>query len=287
LIIPFPAGGSTDALLRPLASAASKHLGQPIVIENRPGATGTLGVTTMVQSKPDGYTLAQIPITVFTAAHMGDLRFDPRKDITYIIHLTGFTFGLVVRSDTPWKTVEDFLAHARAHPGEVTYASSGPASSGHLSMERLAELARVKLLHVPFKGMAEGLTALLGGHVHALATSSGWAAQVESGKLRLLATFSPTRTQRWPSVPTMKELGYDVVITSPYGIGGPRAMDPRVVERIHSAFKKALQDPATAAAMVRLDQVVDYKGPAAYTTFAQQLYLEQGTLVKRFVSQGQ
>ena len=281
LIVPFPAGGSTDALLRPLASAASKHLGQPIVIENKPGASGTLGVTTMLQSKPDGYTLAQIPVTVFTAAHVGSVPFDPRKDITYIVHLTGYTFGLVVRSDAPWKTVEGLVAYARAHPGEVTYATAGPASPGHLAIEQLAAIAQVQLLHVPFKGAADALIALLGGHVQVVATSSGWAPHVESGKLRLLATFSPVRTRRWASVPTMKELGYDVVVTSPYGIGGPRGMDAQIVEKVHAAFKKALEDPATVDALARLDQVVDYKGPKDYASFAQELYSEQGALVRR------
>ena len=281
LIVPYPAGGPTDALLRPLASAASKHLGQPIVIENKPGANGTLGVTTMVQSKPDGYTLAQIPVTVFTAAHLGSLPFDPRKDITYIVHLTGYTFGLVVRSDAPWKTVDGLLAHARAHPGDVTYGTAGLASPGHLAMEQLAATAQVQLLHVPFKGASDALTGLLGGHIQAVALSSGWAPHVESGKLRLLATFTPVRTRRWASVPTMKELGYDVIVTSPYGIGGPRGMDAQIVEKVHAAFKKALEDPATVDAMARLDQVVDYKGPRDYALLAQQLYSEQGALVRR------
>ena len=281
LIVPYPAGGTTDAVLRPLANAASKHLGQPIVVENKPGANGTLGVTTMVRSKPDGYTVAQVPITVFTTAHLGSLSFDPRKDITYIVHLTGYTFGLVVRSDAPWKTVDSLLAYARAHPRQLTYATSGPASPGHLAMEQFAAIAQVQLLHVPFKGAADALIALLGGHIQVVALSSGWAPHVESGKLRLLATFRPARTKRWPSAPTLKELGYDVVITSPYGIGGPRGMNARVVEKLHAAFRMALEDPATVDAMARVDQVVDYKGPQDYASFAQQLYSEQGALIRR------
>lgn len=179
------------------------------------------------------------------------------------------------------KTVDSLLAHARVHPRELTYATSGPASPNHLAMEQLAAIAQVQLLHVPFKGATDALIALLGGHIQVVALSSGWAPHVESGKLRLLATFSPARTKRWPSVPTLKELGYDVVITSPYGIGGPRGMNPQVVEKLHAAFRKALEDPATLDAMARMDQVVDYKRPKDYASFAQQLYSEQRALVRR------
>jgi tripartite-type tricarboxylate transporter receptor subunit TctC len=281
LIVPWTAGGSGDAVLRPLAAAAAKQLGQSVIIENRPGASGTIGVAAMVRAKPDGYTLAQVPVTVFTAAHTSKLAFDPLSDLTYIIHISGYTFGLVVRADSPWKTLEDLVRYARDHPGELTYATSGPASPGQVAMEQIAAARGARLLHVPYKGVADAVTAILGGHVHAVAASSGWASQVDAGKLRLLATFSNARTKRWPRVPTVKELGYDVVVTSPYGIAGPKGLDPSVTKRLHDAFRAALQDPATLKTMDQLDQVTEYLGSADYAAYARKLYVEQGEIVKR------
>jgi tripartite-type tricarboxylate transporter receptor subunit TctC len=202
LIVPWPAGGTSDAMLRQLAESAAKHLGQPIVIENRPGANGTIGVAVAAQARPDGYSISQLPVTVFTTAHTSRLPFDPLTDLTYIIHLTAYTFGLAVRADAPWQTLDEFIAYARAHPAALTYGTSGPLSPGHIALSQIAAARGVRFTHVPYKGVADSSTALLGGHIHAIATSSGWAPLVDSGKLRLLATFGKVRTKRWPQVPT-------------------------------------------------------------------------------------
>src|SRR5439155_9675993 len=193
--VPCPAGGTPEVALRALATATERHFGQSFVIENRGGAGGTLGPAYMAaNAKPDGYTIAQIPITVFRLPFMTKTSFDPVKDFTYIISLTGYTFGVVVRSDAPWKTFGELLADAKANPGKITYGTPGAGTSLHITMEQIARQQGAKLVHVPFKGTAEATTALLGGHIHALADATGWAQQVNEGKLRLLVSWGASRT---------------------------------------------------------------------------------------------
>lgn len=202
LIVPWPPGGSTDATMRVLAETTSKHLGQPVVIENKAGASGTVGPATMAGSaKPDGYTVSQIPITVFRFPHMMKTTWDPLKDFTYIIHLTGYTFGVVVRSDSPWKNWNEFIAYAKANPGKVTMATPGAGGTPHITMDFFANKQGIKWTLVPTKGGAETVPALLGGHVMAVADSAEWGPHVNAGTLRLLATWGNQRTKKWPQVP--------------------------------------------------------------------------------------
>src|SRR5262245_4569412 len=167
-IVPWPAGGSTDLAIRALADATQKHLGQPIVIDNKPGASGTLGGAQMAATaRPDGYTVAQIPITIFRLPFLTKTTFDPNKDFTYISGLTAYTFGVVVKSDSQWKTFKDLLAYAKGNPGKVKYGSPGAGTSLHIGMEQIAKQADLKWTHVPHKGGAELNAALLGGHIDA------------------------------------------------------------------------------------------------------------------------
>jgi tripartite-type tricarboxylate transporter receptor subunit TctC len=282
LIVPWPAGGSTDLSVRAIADIAAKHLGQRFVIENRAGATGTVGPTYMVQNtKPDGYTISQMPITVFRLPHMMKTAFDPMTDFSWIIHLTGYTFGVVVRADSPIKTWQDLVAFAKANPGKLTYASPGLGSSLHIGMENLAAREGMELLHVPFKGYADASVALLGGHVMAHADSTGWAELVDAGRVRLLVTWGAQRTKRWPQVPTLKDLGYPIVASSPYGLAGPRGMDPAAVKVLHDAFKKALEDPEYQKILERLDQEAYYLGSADYAALARKTFEEEREVVKR------
>jgi tripartite-type tricarboxylate transporter receptor subunit TctC len=202
LIVPWPAGGSTDVGMRALASAAEKHLGQSIVIENRPGGSGTLGPGQMAATaRPDGYTIAQIPITVFRFPFMTKTTFDPSTDFTYIIGVSGYTFGVVVRDDAPWKSFQDLTADAKSNPGKFNYGTPGAGTSLHITMEQIARQQGIKWTHVPFKGNAESMNALLGGHIHVVADSSGWAQLVNAGRFRLLVTWGVARTKNWPDVP--------------------------------------------------------------------------------------
>ena len=280
-ICPWPPGGSTDAVMRVLAESAGKVLGQSIVIENKPGAGGTLGANEMVNAKPDGYTLTQLPHSVFRIPHMQKTQFDTLKDFTWIICLTGYTFGLVVPADSPLKTIKDLVTWAKANPEKLTYGSTGTGTSPHLAVEEFAQRAGIKLTHVPFKGNAENMQAILGGHIMAASDSTGWAPHVESGKLRLLATYGSKRTKRWPNVPTLDELGYQTVSDSPFGVGGPKGMDPAVVKTLHDAFRKTLDDPAVLASFERYDQSVIYMNTETYTKFARDSFTSEKALIER------
>ncbi|MEA2936201.1 MAG: hypothetical protein QOD74_2847 [Variibacter sp.] len=280
-IVPWPAGGSSDLVMRALAEATQKHLGQPIVVENRPGASGTLGPAQMAATaKSDGYTIAQLPITVFRLPYMTKTTFDPEKDFTYIAGLTGYTFGVVVKADAPWKSFEEFLADAKANPGKIKYGTPGAGTSLHITMEQIAKKQGIKWTQVPFKGGAETNAAVLGGHVHAVADSTGWGPLVQSGDLRLLVTWGGKRTKNWPNVPTLKDVGIDMIANSPYGIGGPKGIDPKIVKVLHDAFKKGLEEPSYAAALEKFDQELAYLSTEDYAKHAKQQIEEAKQLVQ-------
>ena len=282
MIVPWPAGGSTDRHLRGLAELASKHLGQNIIIDNKPGGGGTTGPGTMaLTAKPDGYTIAQFPLGMLRIPHMQKTQWNPLTDFSFIIGVTGYTFGVVVRADSPYKSFNDYLEAARKQPGKIDYASTGIGTTPHLNMEEVVDAAKVTLNHVPFKGNADSTQALLGGHVMAQSDASGWDKLVDGGQVRLLVTFGEARTKRWPNVPTAKELGYGVVSTSPYGIVGPKGMDPAIVKTLHDAFKKAMDDPKHLELLAQLNQDPIYMSSADYAKWARETYAKERALIER------
>ena len=272
LIVPWPAGGSTDISMRAIADAASKHLGQPIVIDNKAGGGGTVGPATMAAaSKPDGYTISQIPITVFRLPLMQQVSWDASKDFSYIVHLTGYTFGITTSAESQFKTWKDVVDFAKANPGKVTYATPGAGTSLHVGMEQIATLAGIKLTQVPFKGGAETNAAVLGQHTMLQADSTGWKPLVDAGKLRLLMVWTDKRSPNFPDAPTLKESGYPMVYDSPFGIAGPKGMDPKIVAKLHDAFKKAIEDPAVVSTLAKYDMVPNYKNTEDYKKFIVEL----------------
>ncbi len=281
LICPWPAGGSTDAVMRSMAESAGKALGGSIVLENKPGASGMLGPNELMRSAPDGYTLSQLTIGVARLPHMQKMQFDPLKDFTYIACLTGYTFGIVVRADSPIKSIKELVDYAKANPQKFSYGSTGAGTTPHLVMEEFASIAGIKLTHIPYKGSADGVQAVLGGHVMSHSDSTGWAPQVEAGNLRLLATYGSKRTKRWPNVPTLQELGYETVSDSPFGIGGPKGMDPAIVRRLHDAFKKTLEDPAVLATLEKYDQSVIYMNSVDYAKFIADQFVKEKGVIER------
>ena len=282
LIVPFPAGGSTDRHMRLLAELAGKHLGQSVIVENKPGGGGTLGPGTMARTaRPDGYTISQFPMSVLRVAHMQKTAWNPITDFSYIIGVSGYTFGFTVRADSPYKTFNDYIEAARKNPGKIDYGSTGAGSSPHLLMEEVAINAKVQLNHVPFKGNADLQQALLGGHVMAQSDATGWDKFVDGGQMRLLVTFGEKRTKRWPTVPTAKELGYGVVSQSPYGIVGPKGMDPAVVKTLHDAFKKAMDDPKHLELLDLLNQPVWYRSSEDYAAWARATTAKEKALIER------
>jgi len=280
LICPWPAGGSTDVHLRKFAEIAQKYLGQPVVIDNKAGGGGMIGPSNMAKlAKPDGYTLSQLPITAFRLPHQRQVDWDALKDFTYIIGLTGYTFGVVVKSDSPFKTFNDLIAYARANPGKLSYGSTGAGTSPHLLMEEVAMKTGVQFLHVPFKGNADSTQALMGGHIMAQSDATGWGRHVDAGTFRLLVTFGEKRT-KW-GAPTAKELGIDIVSYSPYGIVGPKGMDPQLVKALHDAFKKTLDDPEHLKVLQQFDQVYWYKSSEDYAKWAAETLKAERATIER------
>lgn len=276
VIVPWSAGGSTDMCFRVLAETTSRHLGKPVIVENKPGGGGTVGPATMAATaKPDGYTLSQIPLGVLRLPHMMKASWDPLKDFSYIINLSGYTYGIVVKKDAPWKTMKELVAYAKANPGKVTYSTPGVGTLQHVTMEKIARKEEIKWIHVPSKGGIEVITAVMGGHVMVGAETTGWAPQVESGDLRLLVIWAGQRNNKWPDVPTLQELGYGIVASSPFGIAGPKGMDPKVVKVLHDAFKKGMEDPAFQKTLDKFFMVPLYKNTKDYTSLIHDLYLEE------------
>ena len=280
-ICPWPAGGSTDAVIRAISESATKTLGVQIIVDNKPGAGGTFGANELVNAKPDGYTLSQLPHGVFRVPHMQKVQFDTLKDFTWIACLTGYTFGFVVPTDSPIKSIADLVAYAKANPEKFTYGHTGNGTSPHLAVEEFAQRAGIKLTPVPFKGNADNMQAILGGHTMGASDATGWGTHVDAGKLRLLATFGSKRTKRWPTVPTLNELGYKTVSDSPFGVCGPKGMDTTLTRTLHDAFKKTLDDPAVIATFDKYDQTVIYLNTEDYTKFAREAFAAEKLTIER------
>ncbi len=281
LMIAFPAGGPTDITMRSLANNASKLLGQPVIVENRPGAGGTLPAQGLQTSAPDGYTLAQIPLGVFRLPYTTRINWDPIKDISYVLNVTGYAFGLVVPAESAIRNWSQFVAYAKANPGKLSYGSTGTLTSPHLTMELIAQQLGIELLHVPFKGSADLMQAILGGQIMAAADSTGFAPQVEAGRLRVLNTWGDQRLAKFPDAPTLKELGLGLVQNSPFGIGAPRGTPADIVRRLHDAFKRAMEEPSYEQALAKYDMVPMYMSSEGYARFAQETFQREKNLVEK------
>jgi tripartite-type tricarboxylate transporter receptor subunit TctC len=269
LIVPWPPGGSADAQLRSLAEVAGRALGQTVLVENRSGASGTLGAQFLHgQARPDGYTLGQMHMSVVRRQFIvRSPPWDVVRDFTHIIGLTGWLFGVAVKADGPIRTWADFIAYGRANPGRLTFATSGIATTNHLAMEELMAKEGVEAVHVPYRAANEAAVAVASGEVMCVADASSWAPLVEGGQLRLLCVWTAERSPRFPTAPTLKELGYDMVVTSPYGVSGPKGMDPGVVRVLHDAMKQALFSDANQAVRGQFDMPLEYYDTAAYQEF--------------------
>jgi tripartite-type tricarboxylate transporter receptor subunit TctC len=281
LWVPWPAGGATDGTLRLLAEIAGRHLGQRINVENRGGAGGTLVMPVLQNAAADGYTIAQMPQPVFRAPWMQKVLWDPVRDTTPIIQLSGVTFGLLTAPGSGIKSLDDIFAFARTHPSALTVATNGVGTTPHLLMDQLMAAKGLTYTHVPYKGTAEQLLAVASGQVDVGVNSSGFAPQVDSGRLRLIAVFSEQRSKRWPNTPTVTELGFALAASSPYGLAGPKGIAPAIVKTLHDAFKLALFDPVHIAELDKYDQTPDYLGAEAYGRAMKEAFAAEKRNVER------
>jgi len=284
MVIPWGAGGATDITFRALCEAARKFLGQPVIVENRVGGGSAVGVGSIVGKKPDGYTLAEATESLHRNSYLNRLPFDTVKDVTPIILVGGHQIGIVVRSDSPFKTLNEVIDYARTNPEKLTYMASGVGSAGHIAWEETAYNAGgIKLQHIPSKGDQESSTAVLGGHVDMIVTTAGWIPLVEAGKLRLLATYGEKRSKVFPKVPTVKELGYKVVHNNLMVILGPKGMDPEVVKIIQDGFHRAMDDPIFLEAMGKFDMPIIYMDAKDCAKYWADAYIRAGEHVRRFI----
>ena len=283
LIIPWAAGGPADAGFRILAQSVSKKLGQQVIVDNKAGASGIMGAMALQEAKPDGYTISQMHMSVLRQPLLNkQLTYNPINDLTYILQITGFVMGVVVRADAPWKTLPELLAYAKANPGKLNWGTLGIGSTQHLAMERVGiAQGGLSWTHAPYRGTADTLRALLGGEIDFASESSGWAPMVEAGQLRLLAVFTAQRAKRFPNVPTVKELGIDVVIDSPGGLIGPKGMDPAVVAVLADAFRAAAQEPEHLKFLENMDQPLILLDGPAYKAAMARTYEEEKELLRR------
>ena len=268
LVMPFPPGGSFDPIFRTLAEAASRELGQPIVLMHKPGAGGINGPGTVAQmGEADGYTLAVMHNSVIRAPLIQKVPWDPLRDFTYLAGLFGMATGVAVATDAPWKSLDELLAEAKKRPGALSWGTVGATSINRIYGERLARLNGTSFNMVPFKGGSEAFTALIGHHLDVYG-DPGFGAQVQGGKVRLLATFTAERLRRYPEVPTVKELGHDLVIESPVGLVAPKNLDAKVGARLAAAFRKASTDPAYLNQLDQFDMQSKWIDGSAYTAYA-------------------
>jgi len=269
LVTPFPPGGSADVIARLIGQSLAAQLGQPVVIDNRPGAGGVVGNEYAAKQVPDGYTLLLItgayPVQ---AAMLKSLPFDPLADIAMVSLLTTYPFVISVRPDSPFRTLGELIAYARANPGKLNYPSSGIGTVHHLSGELLNAMAGIEMVHVPFRGGASPLTEVLGGRVdlllEAITLSIG---QLHAGKLRALAVTSASRWPALPEVPVVAQTvpGYEV--NSFIGLGATGRTPEPIVARLNSEVRKALAQPQTHARFVELGGAPGASTPAEMRAF--------------------
>jgi tripartite-type tricarboxylate transporter receptor subunit TctC len=280
-ICPWPAGGTADRSMRAICQVAARELGQPIALENRAGASGMIGTKALASARPDGYTIGQIPISVTRFAQIGSVQVDPLKDLSYLARTSGQTFGIAVPAGSPFKSLRDMVAQAKAKPGVITYAHAGVGGATHVGMEQFAQAAGVKFNAIAYKGGAAALQDVLGEQVDMLADSSSWAPHVESGKLRLLATWGEARTPRFKDTPTLKELGFNVVVDAPNGIGAPAGLPPEVEQKMRDALRFAVAGEEFKAVAAKIDAPLLYLDGPDYKKYVLSVYERETQLIER------
>ncbi len=283
LLCPFGAGGTVDQYMRALSQAAAPHLGQSIIIENKPGAGGTLSAAMAARAQPDGYTLAMTTGSTFRAPWLEPkIGFSPLTDFTYVIGLTSLEFCAVVRSDSPFQSFADLMRAGRERPGQVQYAAGDPTTLVPVSMAGIEERYGVSFQHIPFKSGSDMVTAVMGGHVDVVLDSVGsYVPQIRSGKLRLLAALGDVRFPAGPQVPTAREQGYEVVFSAPMGLVGPKGLPSGILDTLHQGFRRAMDEPVMTEVLALLNQPRWYRDPQAFASYAKATYEASGEQLRR------
>ncbi|MGI6097145.1 MAG: tripartite tricarboxylate transporter substrate binding protein [Dethiobacteria bacterium] len=280
IICPWAAGGGTDAVARVLAAEAEKVFERKILVENRTGGGGAVGHAEGASATPDGHTLTLTTVEMVILPHIQDVPYTV-EDHKAVIRVNFDPAAVTVRADSPWETLDDFLADAEANPGQYRASGTGAGGIWHLAMAALAQEVGVEFTWIPSDGMAPAVTDLLGGHLEFVTGSPAEVqSQVEAGELRLLAVMSDERLPNFPDVPTLQEEGIDLVIGTWRGLTVPRETPDEVVEVLHEKFKQAYDSSEFAATMNELGLGMAYLPPEEFDPFMQQSSAEFGELVE-------
>jgi tripartite-type tricarboxylate transporter receptor subunit TctC len=279
LIVPYAPGGTTDVMARAVATSLSRQFNQSVIVLNKPGVAGAAGVVQMKTTPPDGYTLTMVPVGVFREPHLRQVPYDPIRDLTYIATVLTYDFAVTVKADSPFKDMKQLLDYAKSHPGEITYGTPGSYTGNHVVLALLGKQNGAEFNHIPYKGDADAINALMGGHVKASVVTNSVLPHLKSGAVRVLATADEARNPFFPDVPTLKELGYDVVVPSPLGIAGPAGLPTVIVQKLDQGIKAALDDPDVKRAADNFGVRMVYLDHDAYTAFAKKDYADQKTVI--------
>lgn len=279
ILVGFAPGGTMDVSTRVLASKAEKALGQPFLITNNGGGGGSVALGIVAKERPDGYFLAGCTSTGLV--RIPQFRTVPYKldDFVAVMHFGAPQTGIVVRTDSPFKTFRDLVEFAKKNPGKVTYSSTGVGSPMHLAMEYVAKQEGIEWTHVPYPGSMPALTALLGGHVTAQSGSTEWIAQIKAGTVRLLATHGERRMRSFPDVPTFRELGYDFINETVFMIAAPKGTPFSVVKKLDEAFRKAMDDPEFIRTMNDLEIEITYRSSEETRRYLEEAYARIGKMI--------
>lgn len=278
---PFSAGGSSDLAIRLLGKEVEKYLGQPIIVVNKPGGGGTIGVSAIASAKPDGYTIGQSVggAPMFILPFLEKVPYHPIKDLKQIIQYSAPNFGVVVKGDSPFKSFKDLITYSYQNPKKVTYGTNAPNSIANLIMEQIAKKDGVQLTHIPFKASPEYQTALLGGHV--LFTAGDFAFPlVEAGQTRILLFLLEKRSDDYPQVPILKDFGYDVSVPVMFTVTAPKSIPDEIAKKLEEAFTKAIKEPAFLKGMRDLHMTIIYRNSRETADYVAYNYEAFGKLLK-------
>lgn len=280
IIIPYAAGGATDLIFRALSATTGKYLGKAVVVINRPGGGGTVGVTEVAQAKPDGYTLlsAITPLTILPHQVKTTFTYKSFEPVINVVKDPGM---FLVRSDSPWKSLGEFLDYAKKNPNMITVGNSGAGGGVHLIALAFERTAGVKFNHIPFAGGGPSVTALLGGHINAVSVSPPEGIEhVKVGKLKIIALFAEKRFELFPDVPTVKEQGIDFTMGQWRGLATPKGTPPDVIKKLHDAFKQGMEDPVFQKNAKDMVVNLSYLGPEDFGKLMASDHEFYGKLVK-------
>ncbi len=283
IIVGFSPGGTTDLIARAVAGVAPEFLGQSLIVINKPGASGTIAAKEVAGAKPDGYTMVIVGGSeTVSVGHFKKLPYHPIEAFAPVTRFVRARMLINCKADAPWKTFQDFVADAKKNPGKYKYASSGHGGIYHAALLAMCDSTGIKMKHIPYKGGAPGLAALMGGHVELAVASDAEAwPLVEGGKIRALTLTSEDRSPIMKDVPTLKELGYDVYLENQKGFAAPAGISPERLRFLDEAFKKTYDHPAFKKLADKLKLELGYLGPDDFRKSLESMYKQVGEVLKR------